>query len=129
MLHILFFLEIHAQKLFGFLAKGKVLEDLVQEAIDGEKYEYTSMYPVFKTKAEEEGRKAEAALFAMNGGAEEAHETAYKLAIDDLKKGIDIGDTKLKIFLCPVCGNIEIAENPSKCPVCGTPAARMIEVK
>jgi rubrerythrin len=24
-----------------------------------------------------------------------------------------------KIFLCPVCGNIELGKAPDKCPICG----------
>ncbi|KAH7826559.1 Rubrerythrin [Monocercomonoides exilis] len=120
--------EIHARRLFNIMLKGKTLEDCLQDAIDGETYEYTDMYPTFKAKAEAEGRKSEAAIFANTAPVEECHSQRYKAALEELKKGVDLGDTGLKVFLCPICGYIEIGTDPQQCPVCKAPASKMIEV-
>ena len=49
--------------------------------------------------------------------AEQVHANLYKKALDALKAGNDLG--REKIFLCPICGNIEIGIVPDKCPICG----------
>ena len=75
------------------------------------------MYPAFVREAEAE-KKSDAVLaftFAMK--AEQVHAGLYQKALEALKAGHDIG--REKIFLCPVCGNIEIGKPPEKCPICG----------
>ncbi|KAA6389640.1 MAG: putative rubrerythrin family protein [Streblomastix strix] len=121
--------EIHARRLFNFLLQGKTLEDCLKEAIDGETYEYTKMYPTFQAKAKEEGKKAEESLFGFLGPVEEQHAKSYTQALAALKKGEDLGDTGYKVFLCPVCGFIEIGKDPYACPVCKAPAQKFIEIK
>ncbi len=49
--------------------------------------------------------------------AEEVHAGLYKKASDAIKAGHDLG--REKVFLCPVCGNIELGKAPDKCPICG----------
>jgi rubrerythrin len=49
--------------------------------------------------------------------AEEVHAGLYKKALDAVKSGSDTG--REKVFLCPVCGNIELGKAPDKCPICG----------
>lgn len=87
------------------------------------------MYPSFKEAAEKEGRKAEAATFAQFATVEQSHNVAYTNALAELKKGIDLGESGLKVFLCPICGNIEIAKSPAECPVCKCPVVKIIEVQ
>ena len=111
------------------MSAGKNLEALVQEAIDGETYEYTDMYPSFKAKAEEEGKKAEATMFGLTAPVEESHKVAYTQALDALKQGIDLGDSGLKVYLCPICGYIHIGASPIQCPVCKLPAAKFLEIQ
>ena len=49
--------------------------------------------------------------------AEQVHASLYKKALDAVKSGKDF--EREKIFLCPVCGNIELGKPPEKCPICG----------
>ena len=49
--------------------------------------------------------------------AEQVHASLYKKALDAVKSGKDF--SREKIFLCPVCGNIELGKPPEKCPICG----------
>jgi len=58
--------------------------------------------------------------------AESVHARLYKKALEALRTGNDIEG---RIYLCPVCGNIEIGEAPQKCPICTVPGNlfRLIE--
>ncbi|KAK2952305.1 putative rubrerythrin family protein [Blattamonas nauphoetae] len=118
--------EIHARRLFNQLCKGITLEQCLEEAAAGENYEYTEMYPDFQKKAQGEGRKAEEVLFSQLGPVEEVHCKNYKSALEELKKGIDLGETGLKIYLCPICGYIEIGKEVGACPICKCPPAKFI---
>jgi len=108
---------IHAKKLLKVLtAVGPTAKNL-EASIAGETHEFTTMYPGFVKEAEAE-KKSDAVLaftFAMK--AEQVHANLYKKALDALKSGSDL--PREKVFLCPVCGNIEMVKAPDKCPICG----------
>jgi len=75
------------------------------------------MYTGSVREAEAE-KKSEAVLaFTHAMKAEEVHAGLYKKALAAIKAGHDLG--REKVFLCPVCGNIEIGKAPDKCPICG----------
>ncbi|MFA4861659.1 rubrerythrin family protein [Methanoregula sp.] len=108
---------IHAKKLLKVLtAVGPTAKNL-EASIAGETHEFTTMYPGFIKEAESE-KKSDALLaftFAMK--AEQVHASLYKKAFDAVKSGSDL--PREKVFLCPVCGNIEMVKAPDKCPICG----------
>jgi len=108
---------IHAKKLLKVLSAIEPTQKNLEKSIEGETHEFTAMYPAF-VKAAEAEKKSDAVLaftFAMK--AEQVHAGLYQKALDAVKAGHDIG--REKIFLCPVCGNIEIGKPPEKCPICG----------
>jgi rubrerythrin len=108
---------IHAKKLLKVLTAIEPTTKNLEKSIAGETHEFTTMYPAFVKEAEAE-KKSDAVLaftFAMK--AEQVHAGLYQKALEALKAGHDIG--REKIFLCPVCGNIEIGKPPEKCPICG----------
>jgi rubrerythrin len=107
---------IHAKKLLKVLAAVENTEKNLGASIAGETHEYTSMYPEFVRQAETEKRTDAVLAFTYAMKAEQVHATLYKKSLDALKAGHDIG--REKIFLCPVCGNIEIGKAPEKCPIC-----------
>ena len=108
---------IHAKKLMKVLGIVGPTEKNLEGSIAGETHEYTSMYPGFIREAESE-KKSEAVLaFTHAMKAEEVHAGLYKKALAAIKAGHDLG--REKVFLCPVCGNIEIGKAPDKCPICG----------
>lgn len=117
--------RIHAE---GHLAAlegiGSTAENL-QAAIDGETYEFTEMYPPMLEQAEAEGHKAKR-MFKYAVDAEAVHAELYKLALEAAKQGKDIDATE--IYLCPVCGHIELKKPGEKCPICGTLPDKYIEV-
>ena len=108
---------IHAKKLLKVLGAVDATEKNLEGSIEGETHENTSMYPAFIKDAEAD-KKSEAVLtFTLAMKAEGVHAGLYKKALAALKAGHDLGNEK--IFLCPVCGNIEIGKAPDKCPICG----------
>ncbi len=108
---------IHAKKLLKVLGAIEATEKNLEASIAGETHEFTKMYPEFVKFAEGESKSDAVLAFTYAMKAEEVHANLYKKALLALKSGKDMG--REKIFLCPVCGNIEIAKPPEKCPICG----------
>ena len=108
---------IHAKKLLKVLAVIEPTAKNLETSIAGETHEFTNMYPGFVKQAEAEGRTDAVLAFTHAMKAEQVHAILYKKALDAVKAGNDLG--REKIFLCPVCGNIEIGTVPDKCPICG----------
>lgn len=127
----------HAKRLFKFLEGGEVeitgafpagkigstVENLMESA-GGENYEWTTMYPEFAKKAEEEGFKDIAAVFRAIAVAEKRHEDRYL----NLKKMIEEQRTFKRettvMWRCRNCGYIyEGTSAPGKCPACDHPQA------
>ncbi len=108
---------IHAKKLLKVLGAINATEKNLEGSIEGETHEYTSMYPAFIKDAESEKKSDAVLAFTHAMKAEEVHAGLYKKALAALKAGHDLG--REKIYLCPICGNIEIRQAPEKCPICG----------
>jgi rubrerythrin len=76
-------------------------------------------------QAVKEGHKA-ARMFKYALGAEAVHAALYILALKCAEEGKDL-DTN-EIYLCPVCGHIELGQPTEKCPICGTVAGRYVKI-
>jgi rubrerythrin len=107
---------IHAKKLLKVLAVVESTEKNLIASIAGETAEFTKMYPDFVGIAESEGKSDAVLAFTYAMKAEEVHANLYNKALIAIKSGKDMG--REKIFLCPVCGNIELVKPPEKCPIC-----------
>jgi rubrerythrin len=94
----------------------------LQEAMAGENYENTEMYPAFNAVAKLQDEKG--AMLAIHYAleAEKVHEVMY----DEAKKMVAMGSDiqSAPVFVCPVCGYTVIGEPPAKCPVSATPKER-----
>ncbi|HEX2960509.1 MAG TPA: rubrerythrin family protein [Ignavibacteriales bacterium] len=113
--------EGHLRSLDGV---GSTVENL-KAAISGETYEYTVMYPPMAEEAEKEGHKAKR-MFNYALKAEEIHAELYKMALDCAILGKDLDDCP--IYLCPVCGHIEIGQMPENCPICGAKGDKYVKL-
>jgi rubrerythrin len=82
-------------------------------AIEGETYEFTTMYPDFQKDAKNEGQDAAFLVFERAKEAEKVHAALYKDALDNINSGEDA-----EYYLCPVCGYIEKGRAPDSCPIC-----------
>ncbi|MGA9116072.1 MAG: rubrerythrin family protein [Bacteroidota bacterium] len=97
----------------------------IQAAIDGETYEYTTMYPPMLKLAEEENHKAKR-MFSYAPQAEAVHARLYKMALEAARQGKDLAETEF--YLCPVCGHVEFGKPPASCPICGVKAEKYVKV-
>jgi len=103
---------------------GSTAENL-EAAIDGETYEHTEMYPPMLEQAQAEGHPAKR-MFAFAVEAEKVHAVLYKKALDAVRNGQDI--TASEVWLCPICGHVELGNPPEKCPICGAKASVYVQI-
>lgn len=101
------------------------LENL-QEAIAGETYEFKEMYPPMLEQARKDNHRAKT-MFGYAVQAEEVHAKLYARALAAVQAGRDL--EAIDIWLCPVCGHVEVGKPTAKCPICGLPANKYVEVK
>jgi len=113
--------EGHLRALDGVGATGENL----QAAIEGETYEYTTMYPPMLELARADKHRART-MFEFALKAEAVHARLYQKALEAVAQGKDLAETRF--YLCPVCGNIEFGEPPANCPICGTKSERFVTV-
>lgn len=93
----------------------------LNDAIAGETFEYTKMYPEFIADAKAEGKNAATSAFTFAMKAEEVHANLYTEALENLDQTEEVF-----YYLCPVCGNIEKVR-PDKCSICGVKGDRFIK--
>jgi rubrerythrin len=99
---------------------GTTLENL-EKAVAGETYEFTEMYPPMVEQAKAEGHRARTMLdFAAR--AEKVHAGLFAQALEALRAGKDL--SQLEVYLCPVCGHLELGVPPDRCPICGAAKAK-----
>ena len=114
----------HAKLWFKELHNGEVpstLENL-EDAINGENYEWTDMYEEFAKVAEEEGFKLIANKFRMVAKIEKMHEERYRKLLDNINDGVVFSRDGDMIWQCRNCGHIVIGKKaPMVCPVCNHP--------
>ncbi|MDD4162585.1 MAG: rubrerythrin family protein [Methanothrix sp.] len=122
----------HAKVLFKLLEGGEVEVSAsfpagviastsanLKEAADGEKFEYSQMYPSFAETAKGEGFPEIAETFLNIATAEMGHEKRYLT----LKKNLDEGKVFKRggkvVWRCRNCGYMhEGDEAPKECPAC-----------
>ena len=117
---------IHAHAHLRVMGGINSTEENLGAAIEGEGLEFTQMYPKFVKEAEEESNQAAAYSFKNALAVEEIHHGLYTKALEAVKGGSDL--PKAKIFVCSICGNTVEGDAPDKCPICGAPKDRFVEV-
>ena len=117
--------KIHAEGHLKALDKVNSTLENLKEAIAGETYEFEKMYPPMLEQAEAENHKAKK-MFKWAVEAEAVHAKLYSLALKAAEEGKDLEVSNF--YLCPVCGHIEFGEAPEKCPICGVPGDKYVEV-
>jgi rubrerythrin len=103
---------------------GSTLENL-RSAVAGETYEFTEMYPPMVEQAVAEGHKAKTML-GWASQVERVHATLFGQALAALESGQDL--SKMEVYLCPFCGDVEFGVPPDKCPVCGAAGAKFEKI-
>ncbi len=116
----------HAKLWFKYLEGGdiKSTEENLEEAANGENYEWTEMYPEFARVAESEGFKEIAAKFRLVAEIEKHHEERYKKLLNSVKTGVVFVSNDVAVWKCRNCGHIVVGKYaPEICPVCKHPKA------
>ena len=108
---------VHAHNHLRSLGGIKSTEENLKEAIGGEFYEFTDMYPEFIVDAESEGNSNAKRSFNYANEVEKIHHKLYEKALKSVENGNDLVETE--IYICPVCGYTHEGTPPDKCPVCG----------
>ncbi len=111
----------HAKLWFKELNGGSVPSTLdnLNDAANGENYEYTTMYSDFAKEAREEGFDRIADLFERVGEIEKEHENRYRKLIDNIENKLVFSGEGDTIWICRNCGHVVIGKKaPLVCPVC-----------
>lgn len=107
---------IHALTHLKNAGKVKDTKANLQDAINGETYEYTKMYPEMIKEAEAEGKSAVAKYFGFVNKVEEVHAGLFKKALEN-----PAALPQTDYYVCQICGYTH--EGPAdKCPICGAGA-------
>lgn len=127
----------HAERFFKFLEGGMVeitasypagkistTAENLEAAAEGEKEEWSELYPTFADVAEEEGFKAIAVAFRMIAKVEGEHEARYrKLLAHVIENKVFEREEEIE-WQCRNCGYIHKGKKaPGKCPACEHPQA------
>ncbi len=111
----------HAKLWFKELHNGGIPDTLdnLQDAANGENYEWTEMYKEFSEVAKEEGFDHIAYLFAEVGKIEKEHEERYLRLLQNVKDDRVFHKDGDKIWICRNCGHVYTGRDALEvCPVC-----------
>lgn len=118
---------VHAHAHLRVMGGIKTTADNLKAAVEGEGYEFKTMYPKFIAEADSEKNQAAGISFKNAMAVEQIHHGLYSGALAAVEKGKDL--PAAAIYVCAVCGNTVTGDVPDKCPVCGAPKAKFAEVK
>jgi rubrerythrin len=104
---------VHAHAHLRALGGIKSTTENLQEAINGETHEFTSMYPQMMEDASSEGFDAALRSFSLANTVEKIHANLYQAALDNLGSNKDVD-----YYVCKVCGNTHEGEPDGPCSVC-----------
>jgi len=94
----------------------------LEYAANGEKEEWTDLYPAFAKIADEEGFPEVARTFRGIALVEKRHEARYRKLLENVTCGAVFKKKQKTAWKCRVCGLIvESDQAPGKCPVCDHP--------
>ena len=121
----------HAKMWFKELHGGSIpdTKQNLEDAAEGENYEWTDMYQEFAKTAREEGFTRLAILFEGVAAIEKEHEERYRKLLKNVEEGLVFSRDGDKIWQCRNCGHIVIGkEAPKVCPICSHPQS-FFEIK
>ncbi len=117
---------IHAHAHLRQLGGIKSTTENLKEAVAGEHYELSKMYPDFIKDAKTDGNKGAEISFNAALTAEKVHHNLYEEALKAVESGKD--RAAKDIYVCSVCGMTFGGDVPDKCPVCGAPKKKINKI-
>lgn len=110
----------HAELWYKYLHDG--IHDTafnLEDAANGENYEWTDMYERMAKEAAEEGFDEIAKKFLLVAGVEKKHEERYRKLLKNVQDEKVFSKDNDVIWQCSNCGHIMIGKKaPEVCPVC-----------
>ncbi len=107
---------IHAHAHLRALDGVKGTVENLTDAMAGEEYEVTKMYPPMLAEAKAEGHKKAERSMTHALEVEKVHFGLFQQALDAVKAGKDL--PAAAVLVCPVCGHTVVGEAPDECPIC-----------
>ncbi len=117
---------VHALRHLSVADGIKDTKENLKEAVAGETYEMTEMYPEMIKLAEEENNQEALLSFKGAHAAEKVHAEMYTEALTSVEAGNDLPEKEL--YVCQICGHTA-HEAPDKCPVCGFPKEKFKKIE
>ncbi len=114
---------VHAHNHLRAISGVHNTKENIQDAIGGETYEFTKMYPQMIEEAKKEGNKQALQSFEFANKVEKIHADLYQKALKDLGK-----NESVDYYVCKVCGNTVEKEAPDKCPICGASKSMFVKI-
>ncbi len=114
----------HAKMWYKLLNGGKVSDTPtnLEDAANGENFEWTDMYDRMAKEADEEGFPEIAEKFRAVGEIEKHHEERYRKLLQNINDKVVFSRDGDVIWQCANCGHIVIGKDaPEICPVCDHP--------
>jgi rubrerythrin len=91
-------------------------------AAEGEKLEWSTLYPNFEETAKKEGFKDVAKSFEEIAEVEEQHEKRFRKLLENVANGMVFKRADKVSWKCRNCGYIHVDKEPPKiCPACQHP--------
>lgn len=113
--------KAHAKIWFEYLRGGEMpsLQSALEDAADGENYEWSEMYKEFAKIAKEEGFDEISAVMTMVADIEKSHEERFRQLEVNLKTGKVFTKEGEQLWVCRNCGHLHRGKTaPQVCPVC-----------
>lgn len=111
----------HAELWYKYLHDGEIkdTEWNLEDAANGENYEWQDMYHRMAKEAREEGFAEIAKKFDLVADVERAHEERYRKLLKNVKDKKVFSKDGEVIWQCSNCGHIVVGKKaPKVCPVC-----------
>jgi rubrerythrin len=113
---------VHANNHLRAMDGIGVTGDNLKTAIEGENYEWVSMYPEFIKDAEADSVKRALSSFKWAWEVEKVHEELYRKALTALEAQQPL--VEVDYYVCPTCGYTHEGPLEGICPVCKSPAKK-----
>ena len=114
---------VHAHSHLRVMGGVKSTKENIQEAIGGETFEFTKMYPQMIEEARKGGNKQAQQSFEFANKVEKIHAELYQKALNNMGK-----NEAVDYYVCQVCGNTVENAAPDKCPICGASKSMFIKI-
>jgi rubrerythrin len=118
---------VHARAFLKTLGTVRPTAENLQEAVNGESFEFKDLYPRYEATAMEENQPAAVLSFQNALAVEQVHHSLFIEAMGKVKAGQDLRSRRM--FVCCVCGNTVVDEPPETCPVCSSPRDKYEEIE